>query len=175
MEQLASAKQIDLAISAMASTIIAQETERPLFVALLRGAVPFASKLMFEIARQSPDFHPELDYMNIHTYGDGRTAQQPTITSDISTEVNERSVIILDDVLDTGATTAYVRELLLTRGATDVRLAVLVEKDIEREIIHHADYVCFHAGHEWLIGMGMDNATVAPEASRWDDAIWQIK
>lgn len=174
MKQLATSSQLDDAIKNLATRLIKDYGDtKPLFVALLRGAVPFASRLMFEITKQAPDFHPELDYMMTSTYGDGRKTNTPRILTKLSpgTQVEERTVIVLDDVLDTGVTTTLVAKHLLEHGAKHVKLAVLVEKDIEREFMHHADYVCFRVGPEWLIGIGMDDAATAKEGFRWLDEI----
>lgn len=170
MKLLASSKQIDTAISSIAKEIIhGYGGTQPLFVALLRGAAPFASKLMFEITRQAPDMHPELDYMTVSTYGSGRLAGTPHIAMDLApdTEIAGRTVIVLDDVLDKGVTSTFVTNYLFDKGAADVKLAVLVEKDIKRTSPEHADFACFHAGEEWLVGMGMDDASVARDGGRW--------
>lgn len=170
MKLLASSNQIDAAIAEMAKSIIEDfKGTQPLFVALLRGAAPFASKLMFEITRQVPDMHPELDYMTVSTYGEGRVVGTPHIAMDLApdTEVRNRLVIVLDDVLDKGATSSFVLKYLYDKGAQDVKLAVLVEKDLVRTSPKHADYCCFHAGPEWLAGMGMDDASVARDGYRW--------
>lgn len=170
MTLLASSHEIDRAIEKMAADIIKTlGGTQPLFVALLRGAAPFASKLMFEITEQAPDLHPELDYMTVSTYGEGRKAGTPHIAMDLApdTAVHNRAVIVLDDVLDKGITSSFVMQYLKDKGANDIKLAVLVEKDIERVSPQHADFACFHAGPEWLVGMGMDDATVAKDGFRW--------
>jgi hypoxanthine phosphoribosyltransferase len=178
MKLLATSEQIDTAISDMAKTIITDfNGSQPLFVALLRGAAPFASKLLFTIAKEAPDMHPELDYMTVSTYGVGRQAGTPHIAMDLApdTEVKGRTVIILDDVLDKGVTSSFVTHYLLDKGAADIKLAVLVEKDIDRVSPKNADFVCFHAGEEWLVGMGMDDATVARDGYRWLNEIRVIE
>jgi len=147
----------------------------PLFVALLRGAAPFASRLMFALARINPEFHPDLDYMMISTYGDRQTASQPVIVTDLAptTEVAGRCVIIVDDVIDHGVTSDYVRDELLDRGASSVKLAVLGSKTTpNRE--SQANYVGFDCGDKWLVGMGLDDAQAGHEHYRWLDEIWEI-
>lgn len=113
--------------------------------------------------------HPELDYMTVSTYGTGRQAGTPHIAMDLApdTELQDRTVIVLDDVLDKGITSTFVTNYLLDKGAGSVKLAVLVEKDIDRISPKHADFACFHAGEEWLVGMGMDDASVACDGYRW--------
>lgn len=174
MKLLANQSDIDQAITKMAREIVADFAGiQPLFVVLLRGAAPFSSKLLFEIARQAPDMHPEADYMTISTYGEERKASSPHIVMDLApdTELENRTVIILDDVLDRGVTSSFVADTLFERGVKEVKLAVLVEKDIDRNDIKNADYACFRAGEEWLVGMGMDDASVGRDGYRWLDEI----
>lgn len=173
---VASAQQVDAAITKMAQEIITKYPKTPLFVALLRGAAPFAGKLMFEIVRQSAHYQPELDYMMISTYGADHTAKQPVIVTDLApnTVIKGRSVIILDDVIDQGVTSDFVRDLLLSRGAKQVELATLATKDVP-ERTSQADYTGFNAGSKWLVGMGLDDAKTTHEAYRWTDSIWEIR
>lgn len=175
-QKLASSDEIDEKIKAIASKILEDCDSTPLFVGLLRGAAPFASKLMFAINRKNPDFHPELDYMMVSTYGVNKTAGEPHIITDLapSTSVKGRDVIVLDDVLDKGITADFVYSHLRSRGASSLKLAVLCDKKTKREKPIEADYVGFTFGDNWLSGMGMDNAAEAPEAYRWLDEIWEI-
>ena len=171
-------KDVDQRIRQLASEITASHAEdNPLFVVLLRGGMPFASQLMREIARQAPDYNPELDYMTTSRYGD---SQQPNpeakIVNDISpsTEVLDRPVIILDDVLDMGETARTVRDHIINLGARSVELAVLIEKDAPRTVDIKAAYVGFKAEDAWLVGMGMDDGAVAKESRRWDASISKV-
>lgn len=176
--RLATAEQVDSHVEAIAGKIIADYSgTSPLFVGLLRGAAPFCSKLMFELARQSPDYHPEIDYMMVSTYGGERHASEPHIVTDLapSTTVNGRNVIIIDDVLDKGITADFVTKHLRARGASDVKLAVLCDKMTKREREVSARYVGFTFDDNWLVGMGMDDAEVANEGFRWLEEIWEIK
>jgi hypoxanthine phosphoribosyltransferase len=177
-EQLASSEKVNQAIADLAASILRDfADERPLFVQLLRGAQPFASKLMSEIARQNPMFHPELDSMIVTTYGAGQKAGGPHIVADLAptTTVKDRTIIILDDVLDKGITANFVKRHLAARQPRNVRLAVLAQKTVKREIDIVADYCGFTFSDDWLVGMGMDDASAAPEGYRWIDEIWKIK
>lgn len=173
---VATAEQVNTVIAQIATDIIQKHPKSPLFVALLRGAAPFAGKLMFEITRQAPHYNPELDYMMISTYGADHTAKQPVIVTDLapSTRVAGRKVIILDDVIDLGVTSNFVRDLLRERGADNVELAVLASKSVPTRQ-SQADYVGFEAGDKWLVGMGLDDAQAGTEAYRWTDSIWEIR
>ena len=174
---IADEKAIQSHIDAMAARIIADyKNAHPLFVALLRGAAPFASKLMFSIARQAPDFHPEIDYMMVTTYGSERSAHAPEIVTDLAptTDVKGRSVVLLDDVLDKGITADFVAVHLTSLGASDVKLAVLVDKHTTRIKPIEADYSCLSADDVWLAGMGMDDTQTATEGYRWNESIIDV-
>ncbi len=169
--------QVASRIEELASEIIRDFSgKNPLFVALLRGAAPFASRLMFAIARQAPDFQPELDYMMVSTYGSERHASEPHIVTDLSPETTaaDRPVIIVDDVLDKGITAHFVATHLRSRGAENIRLAVLADKQTERMHDITADYCGFTVEDVWLTGMGMDDAASGKEHSRWLGSIEAI-
>ena len=172
-EILYTSDQVDTQLAQMASDITTAHPQTPVFVALLRGAAPFTSKLMFEIARQNPSYHPELDYMTVSTYGQDHHAKTPQIVTDISpsTDISGRDVIVLDDVLDTGVTAKFVQEHLRQMGAKNVQVAVLVNKLDVRTDGFEPDFYAFTAGPEWLIGMGLDDAHTKHEAYRWSDSI----
>ncbi|MEO5949126.1 MAG: phosphoribosyltransferase family protein [Candidatus Saccharimonas sp.] len=175
---LYTADQVDVQISRIAGEIIRdQKADNPLFVALLRGAAPFASKLMFEIAKQAPDMHPDLDYMMVSTYGSTQRAHEPRIVTDLApdTDVRGRTVIVLDDVLDKGITAEFVRRHLASMGASAVKLAVLAQKQVERVYDITPDYCGFDATDEWLVGMGMDDAGLSHEGNRWIGEILEIR
>lgn len=171
------AAAIETSIAKLAAQIIANHTdEQPLFVALLRGAAPFASKLMFALAKQNPTLHPELDYMMVSTYGHGRTAGEPRVVTDLapSTIVAGRTVIVLDDVLDKGVTAHFVGQHLTNKGARVVKLAVLIDKQTTRTYPVVPAYACLTTDDVWLAGMGMDDDATTTEAYRWRDEIFEI-
>jgi hypoxanthine phosphoribosyltransferase len=179
--QLYDRTQVNQRIGQLASEITARypgesELERPLFVGLLRGAMPFASKLMFEIERQAPDFHPELDVMMVSTYGSGRHAGEPRIVTDLAqtTSVFGRPVVILDDVLDQGITADFVTKHLDKLNPGSIELAVLAKKAVSRVYDIEPDYYGFDVGAKWIVGMGMDDARAGDEHYRWLDEIWEV-
>lgn len=174
--KLASPEEINQSITYIASEIIRNYEQTPLFVSLLRGANPFTSLLMFEIVRQKPDYHPDLDYMMVSTYGNGQLAGAPQIITDLapSTKVDGRPTIVIDDVLDKGITADFVANHLRARGASSVKLAVLCDKQATREKDIVADYTGFTFNDNWLVGMGMDDANAAHEGYRWLHEIWEV-
>ena len=173
--QISSADDVDTMIDSMAKQLLKDYPASPLFIVLLKGGAPFATKLMFALTRLSPEYHPELDYMLVSTYGQNRTASTPVIVADVapSTVVDGRDIVILDDVIDQGITSDFVRKTLLSRDAESVRLAVLANKAVEGRTAS-ADYIGIEAGDKWLIGMGLDDAKHGHEHYRWTDSISQV-
>lgn len=156
-------------ITALGKQIAATyKSENPLFLCLLRGGVPFASQLMFAIVAADPDFHPQMEYMRVKTYGGTRQAHEPEITVTIDqAEINGRTVVIVDDILDTGRTPGAIESYLQTCGAKEVQLIVLVQKQKPRTQWHEATLHGFELPDVWITGMGCDDTATAPEGYRW--------
>lgn len=176
--KLYDATEVNQRIGALATEILYDHgSTDPLFVALLRGAAPFSSKLMYEMTKQAPLMHPELDYMTIGVYGEDKRGGEPRIVTDVAptTTVYGRDIIVIDDVLDVGRTADFVKSHLERLGALSIKLAVLARKGVDRQYPIDADYVGFDTGDAWLVGMGMDNQAAGIEAYRWLDEIWEIK
>lgn len=162
--------QVATRITEMAETIIdTYVSHNPLFVCLLRGGAPFASRLMFAITKKDPHFYPELDYMTVRTYGNTLTPKEPQLIMGLSphTQPKDRPAIILDDVLDTGETADFVAKQLRLKGATSVDLCVLVKKQKKQRLYDGAILAGFDAPADWLTGMGLDDPRIAAEANRW--------
>ncbi len=148
---------------------------KPLFVALLRGALPFAVEFMRAIVQTDPTFHPEMDTMTVSTYGAEREPKTPEIIMDIDprkTKPAGRRVVLLDDMLDKGNTAAFTASHFIeNHGAAIVDLAALTIKQTDRAACFE-DFPgevigCFDVPDVWVVGMGMDDARVADEAHRW--------
>ncbi len=165
-EVLFTEEQVTARVNEMALEIIELYRDKdPLFIGLGRGGIKFTAELMSAMVKLDPDFHPEVDYITASTYGRGDTAGETKILNGLNphTEVKGRIVIVIDDVLDTGATTPPIIEDLYKSEATAVDLVVFIEKDVERPNGPVPKLVGFRAPNEWLIGMGMDYA----EKGRW--------
>jgi hypoxanthine phosphoribosyltransferase len=168
---LYSEDEVQQRIDEMTDEIIARyQDKNPLFVCLLRGGAPFATRLVFAITKRAPDFHPELDYATIKTYGDQRTNNPSQLLADIlpSTNAADRPVILLDDVLDKGVTAAFATDhFMQNHGAASVELIVLAEKERDRSAYGSAALKGFTVPDDWLTGMGLDDPGITREANRW--------
>lgn len=167
---VATETEVTARIDELAQAIVQRyKDQKPLFVCMLRGGAPFATRLMFAIEHTDATFCPEMDYITTKTYGDARIDKQPELLTDLqpSTIVEGRPVILLDDVLDKGVTAAFAQQVMLNKGASTVDLIVLAQKNRERTAFKEATIYGFDAPEDWLTGMGMDNASVSKEAHRW--------
>jgi hypoxanthine phosphoribosyltransferase len=174
-EILATEQEVKLKIDELATIIINDfKGKNPLFVCLIRGGMPFATQLMFAITKQDPYFFPELDYMTVSRYGNSQVASTPRVVMDLSHKSNttDRTIVVLDDMIDKGGTYIFTKKHLENKGASQVYLAVLVQRELEQPRGFDADYYCFNIkSEEWFVGMGLDDARLGVEANRWADYI----
>ena len=176
MKILYTVEQVQQRINEMAHDLIQRyPDDKPLFVCLLKGAVPFTSQLMMAITRQSPTFYPEVVYLHISAYGDERQATNAATYSSIDQAiVKGREVIVLDDCLDRGLTYQETKRQLTQQGAKHVALVVLANKQVNRSNDDAPLLAGFETPDVWLTGMGMDDAATAPEAERWAGYIGDV-
>ena len=125
---------------------------RPLLVCVLRGATPFLVDL--SRAMQIP---LEIDYMAVSSYGGStKTSGVVRILKDLDTPVTGRHVLIVEDVVDSGLTLAYLRDQLLLRGPASLRICALLRKDCPRLAAVEVDYVGFEIPNRFVVGYGLD-------------------
>jgi hypoxanthine phosphoribosyltransferase len=124
-------------------------------IALLQGAMPFAVDLMRALARR--DVHPLLDGLWLESYRDARESSgRVVVRADVSRPLAGRSVLILDDVFDSGRTIAFARAHVLAKGAAAVAACALIRKPLA--LAEPIEHVGFDAQDRFLIGYGMDDA-----------------
>ena len=125
-----------------------------LMVSVLRGAAIYMS----DLARQI-DLPFEMDYMAVSSYGNGvKSSGVVRILKDLSSQIEGRNVVIAEDVLDSGLTLSYIKELLESRGPRSIRIATLLDKPSRRKVDLQADYIGFSVPDEFVIGYGLDYA-----------------
>lgn len=121
-------------------------------VGILKGALVF----MADLLRRVP-LRLEIECLNVASYHGGTESSGQVDFLDAKLpEVQGRSVLVLDDILDTGRTLAAVSEKLYEMGAKDVKTCVLLTKDKERAAEVEADYSAFEIGDEFVVGYGLD-------------------
>lgn len=138
----------------MAAAIKASNLDNPLVISILKGSFVFAADLIR--ALHSVGLSPEVDFISISSYGSGTEAKEPMILRDVESEVRGRDILLIDDILESGGTLKFTRDLMLERGASRVELAVLLDKSMRRKTEVSADYVGFECPDKFVVGYGMD-------------------
>lgn len=129
--------------------------DHPLVVAVLKGGFVFAADLIR--ALHDVGVAPEVDFMSLSSYRDATTSSgRVTILRDLETDVAGRRVVIVDDILESGRTLAFARQLLLDRGAERVCITVLLDKPGHRAADIEGDFVGFVCPDLFVVGFGMD-------------------
>jgi hypoxanthine phosphoribosyltransferase len=126
---------------------------RPLLVCVLKGGVMFLS----DLSRALTIPH-ELDFMAISSYGGKRTESSGVvrILMDLNTNIENRHVLIVEDIIDTGRTLHYIVDALGTRNPASLKICTMLDKADRREVQSHLDYVGFEIPNEFVVGYGLD-------------------
>ena len=141
----------------MAKEIATAGYENPLGVSVLKGSFVFAADLIR--ALYDAGMAPEVEFISLSSYRDGTvSAGEVTVLRDIDTDVAGRDVILIDDILESGRTLAFARDLMLSRGARRVGLAVLLDKPGKLAQPIAAEHVGFTCPDLFVVGYGMDVA-----------------
>jgi len=125
-------------------------------VGILKGSFVFIADLIRHI---DPSIPLEVEFMAVSSYGSGTVSSgEVRIDQDISTSLNGKDVLIVEDIVDTGLTIAAVKDLLLSRNPSSVRIAALLEKEIDRRPGLTLDYIGFRIPDVFVVGYGLDLA-----------------
>jgi hypoxanthine phosphoribosyltransferase len=125
-----------------------------LLVGVLKGAVLFLA----DLARQIPG-EVTFDFIAVSSYGkDSKSSGQVKLNKDLDSSIDGKTVIVVEDILDTGLTLRYLLSVLQQRKPKNLRVAVLLDK-VERRLTDvTADYIGFPIPNEFVVGYGLDYA-----------------
>ncbi len=124
-----------------------------LLVCVLKGGILFLS----DLARAIRIPHA-IDFMAISSYGGARTESSGIvrIVMDLNANIENRNVLIVEDIIDTGRTLTYITENLRTRNPVSLKICTLLNKPSRREVEVPIDYVGFDIPNEFVVGYGLD-------------------
>jgi hypoxanthine phosphoribosyltransferase len=155
IEVLFSQSTIAKRVDELAFEVAAVEPQNLLAVPVLKGSFIFAADLLRSF--HSANLLPEVDFMMLASYRDKTVSSgQVEILRDIETDVKGRDVLLIDDILESGRTLAFAKDLLVARGANRVMVAVLLDKPVRRAIKIDADFCGFDCPDKFVVGYGMD-------------------
>ena len=154
---LLSEEQIQNRVREMGAQIARDyEGKNPAMVCILKGAVMFYTDLL----RATP-IKLTMDFMAVSSYGKHtKSSGEVEIRKDLSTSIENRHVIIVEDIIDSGFTLTYLTRMLAARGASSIAIATLLDKPSRRApgITLKSDYYGFEVGNEFVVGYGLDYA-----------------
>lgn len=156
MRILHSEAAIGARIEALADEIRKDYSGDFLLAPVLTGAFVFAADLLRALHRRGAD--PIVDFVQLSSYGGARASSGVVrVLKDFSVELAGMNVLVVDDVLDSGRSLHFAKNMVLDRGAASAKICVLVRKDTGRSADIEADYVGFEAAAEdFIVGYGMD-------------------
>ncbi len=124
-------------------------------VGILRGSVVFLADLIRHI-----NLHTELEFMAVSSYGNStKTSGAVKINKDLDVDISGKNVIIIEDIIDSGVTLTYLKEMLLKRKPKSLKICTLLNKPDRRKAEVVPDYVGFDIPDEFVIGYGLDYAS----------------
>lgn len=157
IDVLFSAEQIATRIRSLAVEIAATKPKRLLVVPVLKGSFIFAADLIR--AMHHAGLSPEVDFMILASYRAATTSSgKVEVLRDIESLVQDRDVLLVDDILESGRTLAFAKDLLAARGASSVKSAVLLFKPGHLAASVKADFCAFDCPDLFVVGYGMDMA-----------------
>ena len=152
---LYSAERIRRKVAALARRIeLAYRGSELVLVGVLNGGVPFLADLARELS-----VPVRIDFVRVRSYGAGSAPEGGVeIAKDVEIDVAGKHVLIVEDIIDTGNTAAYLQRHLGEKGAASVRFCVLVDKRERREVELEIEFRGFLLKQGFVVGYGMDYA-----------------
>ncbi|MBI5048665.1 MAG: hypoxanthine phosphoribosyltransferase [Deltaproteobacteria bacterium] len=153
LKQLFQPEEIHLAVTRLANDIRKDYAGKsPLLIGILKGSFIFLADIV-----RSLKIPVEIDFIRAASYGSGDTSSgNVQIIKDIDADIENRDVIVIEDVVDTGLTLNVVLKHLKAKNPASLRLCALVDKPDRRQVPIKIDYLGFHAKEGFLVGYGLD-------------------
>jgi len=156
IDDLISAKAIAARVESMAIEINEQfvGSQQLIVIGLLRGSFMFISDLVRELS-----LPVEVDFLETSSYGDTMaSSREVRILKDLRGEIENRDVLVVEDIVDTGHTLHHVLNLLQSRKPNKMMVCALLDKPSRREVDVNADIVGFEIPDKFVVGYGIDYA-----------------
>jgi hypoxanthine phosphoribosyltransferase len=155
IEPLIDASTISARVAALGDEITRDYQGRDIVVVpVLKGSYIFAADLVRRI-----HLNVEVDFLAVRSYGDGQKSSGVVqITSDLSHPIEGKHVILVEDIVDTGLSVAYLRDNLVTRQPASLKIASLLHKPARTRVPVNIDYLGFTVEDVFIVGYGLDCA-----------------
>jgi hypoxanthine phosphoribosyltransferase len=124
----------------------------PILVSVLKGSSIFLADLI-----RALDIDVRIDFMSISSYGDGSSSGVVRIVKDLEESIENRHVLVVEDIVDTGLTLNYLRRTLGSRGPASLRAVTLLDKAVRRIIPVDLEWAGFEIPDVFVLGYGLDH------------------
>ena len=150
---LYSREVIDQRVKALAGQVSRDFSGKDLIVVgVLKGSFMFMADLI-----RAMTVPCSIDFIRLASYGSATVSSgKVRITKDIETSITGRDVLVVEDIIDTGLTLAFLKEKLLERNPRSLKFCTLIDKKHRREVEFHSDYVGFDLDQGFVVGYGLD-------------------
>lgn len=152
---LHSQEDIENIISKLGAQISADYAcKNPIIIGILKGSFVFMSDLVRKITIPC-----QLDFMVVSSYGNSsKSSGDVKILKDLDCDIQGRDIIIVEDILDSGATLGYVKSILEKRGVNSIEICTFLNKPARRTVEIYAKYSGFDIQDQFVVGYGLDYA-----------------
>lgn len=150
---LISHEEIVVAAKKLGQTLAVEyQDKNPIFIGILRGSIPFMAELINHV-----DAHLETDYMAVSSYQGGTASTgELTLVKDLTSDIENRHIVIIEDIIDSGLTLDVLKRMFLERKPASLKIVTLLDKPEGRKVEIDADYSCFTIPNEFVVGFGLD-------------------
>ena len=150
---LISREEIDSAVKRLAADIKQDfHDKNPLVIGILKGSFVFLADLVRDL-----DFPHEIEFVRLSSYGSGSTtAGQLTMINDLHVSIEGRHVLVVEDIVDTGNSVAFLMKYLSGKKPASLKLCALTDKPSRRQVDVKIDYRGFIVPNLFLVGYGLD-------------------
>ena len=153
MRLLLSESEIKKRVKELADTISNDYKDKsPIFIGILNGCYVFMADLLRELSIIST----EVDFVKIRSYEDDSSTGTIKFRKDISADIDDRHIIIVEDIIDSGFTISFLVNRLKEAGPKSVSVATILYKKTVAKLNFEIDYVGFEIPPEFVVGYGLD-------------------
>lgn len=153
MQILISKKEIEAKVKILGKKIALDYVDKnPVFIGILKGSFIFMADLV-----RAMEIECQIDFMGVSSYGDSRKGSGIVrLIKDVKININERHVIIVEDIIDSGLTANYIKKYLQLRSPKSIEFVALLDKKEARKIDIKIKYIGFEIPEIFVIGYGLD-------------------
>jgi hypoxanthine phosphoribosyltransferase len=141
-------------IDEMAKQIVADLGPSFVMIVVLKGAFVFAADLLRALGREGA--RPRVEFLGVSSYGEQRNSSGTIVPWTPVPSVEGKTILLVEDVLDSGLTVTHAKEVLDKAGAAGTKVCALLDKPERRQVPLVAEYVGFIIGNQFVVGYGID-------------------